>query len=181
MIAKELAKECPIIILDEPTELLDVTSRIDTMSLLRNLATTQNKSILLSTHDLELAIQMGDSLWLQKKGNQMCCGSPEDLILNNKLGDFFEKEGIKFDNSTGKLNMVKGENLIGVEGDFKTSYWVGNALIRNGYTPVEPKTDLNSIKCKSPSEIEINYPKGNKVVLTDIFSLCTLAKQSFNL
>ena len=62
MIAKALAQQCPIIILDEPTAFLDVTSRIDTMSLLRKLATEQNKSILLSTHDLDIAIQMGDSL-----------------------------------------------------------------------------------------------------------------------
>lgn len=179
MIAKALAQQCPIIILDEPTAFLDVTSRIDTMSLLRDLATKQNKSILLSTHDLDLAIQMGDSLWLQKKESQMCCGTPEDLILNNKLGDFFEKEGITFDNNTGKLNMAATQNPIGIEGDFKTSYWVGNALIRNGYTPSQPNNSIISIKCKSPSEIEIYYPKGNFKVVNNIFSLCTLARGKF--
>jgi iron complex transport system ATP-binding protein len=64
MIAKALAQQCPVILLDEPTAYLDITSRIETMSLLRRLALEQQKAILLSTHDLELAIQMCDCLWL---------------------------------------------------------------------------------------------------------------------
>ena len=160
MIAKALAQQCPIIILDEPTAFLDVTSRIDTMSLLRKLATEQNKSILLSTHDLDLAIQMGDSLWLQKKGEPMCCGTPEDLILNNKLGKFFDKEGIAFDNTTGKLNIKTSNNPIGVEGDFNTTFWVGNALIRNGYKPSSVDKNIVNINCKSPNNIIIQYPNG---------------------
>ena len=82
MIAKALAQQCPIILLDEPTAFLDVTSRIETMVLLHKLAVEQHKAILLSTHDLDLAIQMGDCLWLQEKGRPMACGTPEDLILS---------------------------------------------------------------------------------------------------
>lgn len=67
-IAKVLAQECPIIMLDEPTAFLDVTSRIEIMVLLRKLAREQQKSILLSTHDLDSAIQLGDKLWLQERG-----------------------------------------------------------------------------------------------------------------
>lgn len=63
-IAKALSQECPIIILDEPTAFLDVTSKVETMQLLGNLASTQGKSILLSTHDLDLAIRTSDRLWL---------------------------------------------------------------------------------------------------------------------
>ena len=59
MIAKALAQQCPIILLDEPTAFLDVTSRIETMVLLHTLAVEQQKAILLSTHDLDLAIQLG--------------------------------------------------------------------------------------------------------------------------
>ena len=55
MIAKALAQQCPIILLDEPTAFLDVTSRIETMVLLHKLAVEQQKAILLSTHDLDLA------------------------------------------------------------------------------------------------------------------------------
>ena len=78
MIAKALAQQCPIILLDEPTAFLDVTSRIETMVLLHKLAVKQQKAILLSTHDLDLAIQLGDCLWSQAKSRPMACGTSED-------------------------------------------------------------------------------------------------------
>ncbi|MDD2594207.1 MAG: ABC transporter ATP-binding protein [Bacteroidales bacterium] len=160
MIAKVLAQECPIIVLDEPTAFLDVTSRIEIMILLRKLAKEQNKSILLSTHDLDLAIQMGDCLWLQSRDNPMKRGVPEDLILDNSLESFFRKDGIVFDRTTGKLSSPLSKIPVGVEGDFNTSYWAGNALTREGYLPSTPSADYTSIKCVSPTEIEIKYANG---------------------
>ena len=82
---------------------------------------------------------MGDCLWLQEKGRPMACGTPEDLILSGAFESFFGKEGIVFDPSTGKLNTKAPVRPIGVEGDFLVSYWVGNALIRNGYRPAPAK------------------------------------------
>ena len=131
MIAKALAQQCPIILLDEPTAFLDVTSRIETMVLLHRLAVEQEKAVLLSTHDLDLAIQMGDCLWLQEKGRPMACGTPEDLIMSGAFESFFGKEGIVFDPATGKLNTEAPTSPIGVEGDFLTSYWVGNLLFHD--------------------------------------------------
>ena len=160
MIAKTLAQDCPIILLDEPTAYLDVTSRIETMVLLRKLAVDQQKAILLSTHDLDLAIQMGDRLWLQEKGRPMICGTPEDLILDHSFESFFSKEGIVFDPSTGKLNTERPTAPIGVGGDFITSYWVGNALIRNGYLPSPISNEYRSIECVSPGTLIITYPNG---------------------
>ncbi len=155
MIAKVLAQQCPIIILDEPTAFLDVTSRIETMVLLRKLASEQGKTILLSTHDLDMAIQMSDSLWLQKKGAPLYDGTPEDLILSRRLSNFFNRDQIKFDISTGKLNIPIPERPIGVEGDFLTSYWVGNALVRAGYKPSAASSEYSLITCHSADNIEI--------------------------
>ncbi len=67
MIAKALAQQCPIIILDEPTAFLDVVSRIETIKLLSKLAHTQNKAVLLSTHDIELAFKYADRFLLQRR------------------------------------------------------------------------------------------------------------------
>lgn len=171
MIAKALAQQCPIIILDEPTAFLDITSRIETMILLRKLATEQGKSILLSTHDLDLAIQMGDCLWLQKRGSAMCCGTPEDLILGGKLDDFFNREEITFDRSTGKLNTRMLDNPIGIEGDFITSFWVGNALIRNGYKPSPVSPNYLHIICHTPDNIQICHPNGK---ICDVHSVAQM-------
>lgn len=174
MIAKTLAQECPIIILDEPTAFLDVTSRIETMVLLRQLAATQHKAILLSTHDLDLAIQMGDRLWLLEKGRPLTHGTPEDLILTGAFESFFQKGGIVFDPATGKLNINRPDKPVGVEGDFTTSYWVGNALIRNGYKPTAFGTSYININCVSGKQISISYPDGKEANVQSIQELLRL-------
>ena len=158
MIAKVLAQQCPVIILDEPTAFLDVTSRIETMSLLHHLATEQEKAILLSTHDLDLAIQMSDSLWLQENKRPMLCGTPEDLILSGAFATFFDKRGITFDSSTGKLTAGKPSCPITVEGDSNTSYWIGNALIRNGFRPSSTEESNVKITCSGPDKITLHVP-----------------------
>lgn len=176
MIAKTLAQECPIILLDEPTAFLDVTSRIETMVLLRKLITEQQKTILLSTHDLDLAIQMGDRLWLQEKERPMACGTPEDLILNDAFSSFFGKEGIVFDPSTGKLNTQAPSQPIGITGDFLTSYWAGNALIRNGYQPSPLCKEYISLECINPHLVHISYPDGYKTKAYNIEDLINKIK-----
>ncbi len=171
MIAKALAQQCPIILLDEPTAFLDVTSRIETMVLLHKLAVEQNKAILLSTHDLDLAIQMGDCLWLEEKSRPMNCGTPEDLILSGAFESFFGKGGIVFDSSTGKLNAKAPTRLMGVDGDFLASYWVGNALVRNGYRPSEVKAGEMSIHCISKNHFQLIQPDGSTKDFHDVASL----------
>ena len=168
MIAKALAQQCPIILLDEPTAFLDVTSRIETMVLLRKLAKEQNKAILLSTHDLELAIQMGDCIWLQAKGQSMICGTPEDLILSGDFSSFFEKEEITFDVTTGKLQVQAAAVPVGIEGEMLTSYWAGNALIRNGYRPVAPQPGCLTIRCIDRHTIRIGLPTGETITAGSI-------------
>lgn len=180
MIAKALAQQCPIILLDEPTAFLDVTSRIETMVLLHRLAMEQNKAILLSTHDLDLAIQMGDCLWLQEKGRPMACGTPEDLILSGAFESFFGKEGIVFDPSTGKLKTKAPVNPIGVEGDFLVSYWVGNALIRNGYRPSPVKDGQININCRSTKLLQMNLPGGVTKEFSDVANLIGEIKNTNN-
>lgn len=177
MIAKVLAQQCPIILLDEPTAFLDITSRIETMVLLRQLATQQNKAILLSTHDLDLAIQMGDKLWLQEKNRPIICGAPEDLILDDSFESFFQKETILFDKKTGKLYPQKPQKPIGIDGDTQTSYWVGNALIRNGFLPSHKKEGQINIDCLSPTNLTITWPNNTQQNVGNIEQLITCIKQ----
>jgi len=101
MIAKALAQECPIILLDEPTAFLDINSRIEMMYLLKELASKEQKSILLSTHDIEIAMRLGDRFWLIDKVQPFTSGIPEDLIINGVFSRFFNKQDIRFDKQTG--------------------------------------------------------------------------------
>lgn len=96
MIAKALAQQTPVIFLDEPTAFLDFPSKVEVMQLLRRLARSMQKTIFMSTHDLELALQVADTLWLMEKG-QLSVGTPRQLADAGTLSRFVEREGIKFD------------------------------------------------------------------------------------
>ena len=106
MIAKALAQETPVIFLDEPTAFLDYPSKVEILRLLHRLATGMDKTIFLSTHDLELALQMADRLWLMAKGRGVVAGTPEDLALAGTLDAFFARNGIVFKNIEGHYRPV---------------------------------------------------------------------------
>ena len=109
-IAKALAQDTPLIILDEPTAFLDLPARVEIIQLLRNIAMTSSKSILMSTHDLDLAIQMADKLWLLPKGGPLITGSPEDLLLQDSFKRLFVDRGVEFDNKTGLFKVKYNHN-----------------------------------------------------------------------
>jgi len=96
MIAKTLAQQTPIILLDEPTAFLDYPSKVEVLLLLRRLAHQMNKTIFLSTHDLELALQTADNLWLLAAGEPLLIGTPGELAENGALPRFFHGPGIEF-------------------------------------------------------------------------------------
>ena len=109
-IAKVLAQESPIIMLDEPTAFLDVTSRLETMVTLRKLAHKEGKAILLSTHDLDTALQLADRIWLQPTcrpdteiADPMVCGTPNALVINGSLARFFSTDAVAFDPVSRRL------------------------------------------------------------------------------
>ena len=95
MIAKALAQQTPVIILDEPTAFLDYTSKIETLRLLHRLAHETGKVIFMSTHDVEVALQLSDRLWLMKK-NGIQTGTPRELAENGCMAQFVECEGVHF-------------------------------------------------------------------------------------
>lgn len=101
MIAKALAQETPVIFLDEPTAFLDFPSKVEIMQLLHHLTRRTNKTIFMSTHDLELALQISDKIWLMDKATGIHTGTPEDLALSGHLSNFFARKGILFDKDTG--------------------------------------------------------------------------------
>lgn len=104
MIAKALAQDTPIILLDEPTAFLDFGAKAELMRLLSTLVHDHGKTILLSTHDLELAFQMADRLWLLRRD-----GLTEDrtatLVADGRLHRFFAAEGLDFDAATCRFRL----------------------------------------------------------------------------
>ena len=106
MIAKALAQQTPVIYLDEPTAFLDFPSKVEIMQLLHRLTRETGKTIFLSTHDLELALQIADQIWLMDKANGITTGTPEDLALSGHLSNFFARKGITFDMESGLFRIT---------------------------------------------------------------------------
>jgi len=107
MIAKALAQQTPLIYLDEPTAFLDFPSKVEIMHLLLDLTRRRNKTIFFSTHDLELALQIADTLWLMGKKTGMTIGTPDELRLDGSIERFFRCDGAMFDRETGVFKIIK--------------------------------------------------------------------------
>ena len=119
MIAKALAQQTPVIFLDEPTAFLDYPSKVEVLQLLRRISCEAEKTIFLSTHDVELALQLADTIWLMRKQESgdrsqetgvkgpVTIGSPEALAASGDLGRFIERQNIVFDKETLTIRVVK--------------------------------------------------------------------------
>lgn len=103
MVAKTLAQQTPIILLDEPTAFLDYPSRLELMTLMRRLAAENGKTSLLSTHDIPLAMQFADYLWLLDKNGDLITGTPDELGRNGEIGRCFDRDGVVYDHSTNSF------------------------------------------------------------------------------
>jgi len=99
LIARAIAQDTPIIILDEPTAHLDIHHKIATVRLLKTISQKMNKSIIMATHEVQLALSLADELWLMNN-NEFNIGSPDDLITNGKLNSLFSSKYIEFDLSS---------------------------------------------------------------------------------
>ena len=120
MIAKALAQQTPVIYLDEPTAFLDYPSKVDMLLLLRRICREAQKTVFLSTHDLELALQVADTVWLMsRKHDEEGCndkrennvslhiGNPRELAAQGVLSTFVERSGgVRFDATTMSVKVL---------------------------------------------------------------------------
>jgi len=104
LIARALAQNTDIIILDEPTAHLDIHHTIETFALLKKLAKDFQKTIIVSTHEVNLALQLADILWLMTPSNFMA-DSTENLIENNCLEQLFESDLIRFNKTLKQFTL----------------------------------------------------------------------------
>lgn len=151
-IARALAQDTKVILLDEPTSHLDLPNRINILRLLRNLARDTGKIIIISTHELETAMQVADKLWLMRKDDGVTVGTPEDLILNGKLNETFKDNSSSyiFDSLSGGF-VIRQDSLreivfIPSGRDEAVDRWTVKALERKGFVisqsaPVEVRTN----------------------------------------
>ncbi len=160
MIAKALAQEAPVIILDEPTAFLDVASRIEVLQLLHDLAHSENRTILISSHDIQQSMALSDRLWIVSDSGEIVSGVTEDLILADKISLLFNNRDVAFDAATGDfLTTHKGARQITVKADSAELYkWIANALRRNDLLATE--ADSPQIYAHAADDIRLN---GNRL------------------
>ncbi|MGN0187580.1 MAG: ABC transporter ATP-binding protein [Paludibacteraceae bacterium] len=133
IIAKALAQDTPLILLDEPTAHLDLPNRVEIMLLLRRLSVNTRKTFILSTHELDLALQMADRIWLMGE-HGIETGLPEDLMLTGKFQEAFGSTAYHFDETDGhcKIAPLLGNLTVTIRGNCTAALWLERALLRCG-------------------------------------------------
>jgi iron complex transport system ATP-binding protein len=91
MIARALAQEPAVLVMDEPTAFLDVSSRIELMGLVRRIVSDERLALVLSTHDLEPALRAADVVWLIMPDGQLHTGAPSELIARGCIEAAFSR------------------------------------------------------------------------------------------
>lgn len=163
MIAKALAQQTPLMLLDEPTAFLDFPTKSSLLMMLRNLAKEQQIGIILSTHDIELALKTADQMWIFPEHQKMVDGIPEDLVLDGTINQVFHNKEMSFDLDTGHFErQFHARKCINVPGKSVKSYWLSKAFHRN-----EIDTNGQSDWFIEADEHFIIYKKDQKVAEFD--------------
>lgn len=136
MIAKALAQDTPLIYMDEPAAFLDYPSKVELMTLMLKLAQEQNKTILFSSHDLDMLLHNADKLWIVAPNKKLITGVPEDLVINDHIEHYFSRKDIRFDKETARfeISTTPRQTTIHIERDDSYRHlWLRHALMRKGY------------------------------------------------
>jgi len=163
MIAKVLAQRTPLMLLDEPTAFLDFPTKSSLLILLRKLAREQNMGVVLSTHDIELALKTADQIWMFPEHKRMISGAPEDLVLQGAINEVFQNEVISFNRETGHFEKAfVPKKTAYVKGKGEKVFWLKKALTRNEILFQENADCM--IVCKEKFEV---YQKQSLVAKVD--------------
>jgi len=154
MVAMVLAQDAGVMIMDEPTAYLDISSKFEIIQLMHELTRSREKTVIFSTHDLTTALNQADKIWLLKEQG-VFEGAPEDLMLEGSFNTLFDDKKVQFNSNDGSFtirNDEKGKVIVIGEGAKK--YWTEKALLRAGYAVVNSGS---TVEVKVPSPENSNW------------------------
>lgn len=164
MIAKALAQQTPIIVLDEPTAFLDVASRVETMELLHHLARDQHKAVLLSSHDISQSLLLADDLWVVCNDGSVVAGSTEAVVVDSDaMNRMFGSQALAFNASLCDFEpKIAADTTVRLDcGREALRRCMTNALLRNGIA-VNDDAEV-TVAVSSLSQISVNGEKCGSV------------------
>ena len=135
LVARALAQEPQILLLDEPTSHLDLKHRVEVMSILRNLCQSQKITVIASLHDVDIAAKVSDQVALLKNGSLVGWGPPEDVLGSDEVADLYDFNSACFNRQLGSIEL-RGEGNKGkvfVIGGMGNGATVCRILAKSGY------------------------------------------------
>ncbi|MFD7660491.1 ABC transporter ATP-binding protein [Actinosynnema sp. NPDC059797] len=144
MVARALAQEPAVLVLDEPTAFLDVARRIEFAAMLTRLAATTGAAVVLSTHDLGFALRRADQVWLVDGDGAVTAGAPEDLACGDAVTRAFAGEDMSFDDAAATIVVADGtapRATAQVIAEGRLRQWAEHAVRRAGWAPATTPTD----------------------------------------
>lgn len=132
MMARAIAQAPRLLLLDEVTSFLDLPRRVAFFALLTELAEREGYAIVISTHELELALRCANRLWLYD-GTALLDGAPEDLILSGDFARVFAADDVRFDLEAGHFELRRpAQRFVALAGEGVRAAWTKRALDRVG-------------------------------------------------
>ena len=110
LVARALAQEPEVIILDEPTIHLDLKHRIELIAILRNFCREKGITVIVSLHDVDLALKISEIVVLVKDGTIMAWGPPEDVLKEDTVARLYDLDRARFDKKIGTIELINSGN-----------------------------------------------------------------------
>jgi iron complex transport system ATP-binding protein len=170
MIARILAQDTGIMVMDEPTAFLDIAAKYDILHLLHHLSGDNGKTIIFSTHDLQMAISQSDKIWLILD-DDLIEGAPEDLMISGSFEHLFSSTSVSFNIEDGTFSF-RSDTMgnIYIEGTYKR-FWTEKAVNRAGFSVAKEKTSTYIIL---PSETNSYWQLSAETKVTKYMSVYEL-------
>lgn len=173
MVCRALVQETEVVLMDEPTAHLDISHRINLLSRLSQMAHESGKSVLISTHDLHLAIQFADKLWMIS-GTKVREGAAEDLILEGAISEAFLDDELEFDDRSLSFRKPPSEGFtVKLKcPDERIHYWTRYSLEKAGLTLQSSNADIMvEVKAQDQHWIWVLKKDDEPVTFKNIYEL----------